>query len=748
MSVVTYYFNAYDVGVEEWTNNPDRMVDNNTGLYASTSTDTQVQLLTGNTCPGTDLGTISKVEIRAYGIVDHPTSKVNFRPVFGGASDGNLHVSSIHSSNAWSNYIDITADYNAPAAWAWSDVPNLDCDVIYDQFTTGGSVSKVEIRVTYFAGATEILYYFDAYDAGVEEWTTNPARMVDNVLTNYAQTNTEGQVQLLTGNTCAGTDLGTINQVQIRAYGYVGSMPADSSFKPVFGGAADGDDHLSSFWVAPAWGDYADITADTNAPGAWDWDDVKNLDCDIKSTLGLTTLASKVEIRVVYVAGAPPPVPDTPIPHGIGKESLIHLDKDVVFRETFNSYNDIAKNSGVVSGSPTIDGGVMSFVTANTDKVVYPSSKFTFSNRTAFTIHTRVTVVDDKSFSLEQANIPSYRVVLLKHQDNNLYFVVANGSNSFGSVALAAGTYDVIGVYDGSGANDAAKLKIYINGTNQTLSFSTAIPATAPSLIAKDFIIGVYNGVYYNTSDMDLVDIYDRALSGDEAKALYANRLYTEPSRDGLVLDVDPRLGVIVDRFGNAITNTAVGIKRDGSVYSGEYDGSTSLLNIDSVLSNSLANTTTGTWTTWVRAAVPAGTENIIAFGDTDAATYIRLMVRNTGKIIGESIPSAWELTTDNSVVTKSGYIHVGLVQDGTEPVLYINGVAVAQTFDVSTDKTIWFNNLGGLDNGRIGSLDYNSGGDIQFATMKDGRTKMYTRALTSEEVARDYQSSKRYYGG
>ena len=146
---VSYYFNAYDAGGEEWETNPAYMVDNNTSNYAKSLTDNKVELLTGNTCAGTNLGTISAVEIRAYGIVDNPLSKVNFRPVFSGSSDGDDHQSSIYSSNDWSSRMNVTVDTNAPAPWTWTDVQNLDCDVIYKPHSASGSVSKVEIRMTY-----------------------------------------------------------------------------------------------------------------------------------------------------------------------------------------------------------------------------------------------------------------------------------------------------------------------------------------------------------------------------------------------------------------------------------------------------------------------------------------------------------------------------------------------------------------------------------------------------------------------
>ena len=66
MAEISYYFNTYNSGGEEWVDYPQRMVDNDL-LFSAQSPDANVpdiQLLTGNTCDGTDLGTISKVELR------------------------------------------------------------------------------------------------------------------------------------------------------------------------------------------------------------------------------------------------------------------------------------------------------------------------------------------------------------------------------------------------------------------------------------------------------------------------------------------------------------------------------------------------------------------------------------------------------------------------------------------------------------------------------------------------------------
>ena len=150
----TYYFNGYDSGVEEWSTNPSYMSDNNTANYASTSTDNQIHLLDSNTNGGSDLGTITKVEMRAYSYQDTgSTGTIDLRPVFSGGDGDNHNFTPANGSGSagWSSYFDITSDTNAPSTWTWSDIQSLDNDVEWNSGGAGntGYVSKVEIQVTY-----------------------------------------------------------------------------------------------------------------------------------------------------------------------------------------------------------------------------------------------------------------------------------------------------------------------------------------------------------------------------------------------------------------------------------------------------------------------------------------------------------------------------------------------------------------------------------------------------------------------
>jgi len=151
MTEVSYYFNSYDVG-EVWANNPEYMVDNDTDTYTTSAINSDTQLLDGNTCDGTNLGTITKVELRLFGKISGGANTSHLVPVFSGTDDGDNHnMGSPSFSGEWSDYADITSDTNAPGTWSWSDVQNLDCDVILDEAGGTSSVSKVEIRVTYTA---------------------------------------------------------------------------------------------------------------------------------------------------------------------------------------------------------------------------------------------------------------------------------------------------------------------------------------------------------------------------------------------------------------------------------------------------------------------------------------------------------------------------------------------------------------------------------------------------------------------
>lgn len=151
-------------------------------------------------------------------------------------------------------------------------------------------------------------YYFSAYDSGGEEWSTNQSNMVDDSTLSFASTAVDGDIQLLTGNSASATDLGEINQVEIRAYGYqTNGADGQVYLRPVYSGSVDGTNQTftpNQDLGNAGWSSYYDITSDTNAPSTWTWTDIDNLDIDVEFNQGAsgtnTAFIASVEIRVTY----------------------------------------------------------------------------------------------------------------------------------------------------------------------------------------------------------------------------------------------------------------------------------------------------------------------------------------------------------------------------------------------------------------------------------------------------------------
>lgn len=141
------------------------------------------------------------------------------------------------------------------------------------------------------------------------------------------------------------------------------------------------------------------------------------------------------------------------------------------------------------------------------------------------------------------------------------------------------------------------------------------------------------------------------------------------------------------------------------------FDGIDEYADVDAVLTP-LSTTTAGTWSIWVKPAQINMTNRLFCFGDTNANEFIFLGITSVNTIRAicrDGGVTAWDLRTDAAAVSLEEWAHIMLVQDGTSPVIYVNGVAVAQTFSSSADKTKWFNDCTGLDNGRVGASEFST---------------------------------------
>ena len=107
-------------------------------------------------------------------------------------------------------------------------------------------------------------------------------------------------------------------------------------------------------------------------------------------------------------------------------------------------------------------------------------------------------------------------------------------------------------------------------------------------------------------------------------------------------------------------------------------------------------------------ASIPTSNNEIITMTNGSTSTqYIRLYIINGGKLRLDVLDGSnqWILITNANPFTVNQWAHIAIVQDGNIPVLYVNGVAPAQTFTIVADKSYWFNNFTGLTKGTIASV-------------------------------------------
>jgi len=195
------------------------------------------------------------------------------------------------------------------------------------------------------------------------------------------------------------------------------------------------------------------------------------------------------------------------------------------------------------------------------------------------------------------------------------------------------------------------------------------------------------------------------------------------------------------------ITVNNITIFKDGEVLAMIFNGSTSY--IINYIIDQLSNVTASSFAAWIKTKDATITQEIISFGDTDADTRIQFDIDGAGllrALVGVTGTVQWALDTDDTVIINNEWTHVALVQNGTEPVLYVNGIAVAQTFSVSTDKTFWFNDMPGLDNGRIGCGNWNSGGNANFFHGLINDVRIDIGIWTAREVSQIFSKSHVLY--
>ena len=147
------------------------------------------------------------------------------------------------------------------------------------------------------------------------------------------------------------------------------------------------------------------------------------------------------------------------------------------------------------------------------------------------------------------------------------------------------------------------------------------------------------------------------------------------------------------------------------------FDGNDDYIDCNSA-SSSISADNEGTISVWAKAdtlaniiaciSVSSSQKQFISFGISGTTGGLQVQMKNDG-----GSTTGWILRQDTSL-TLNTWHHLALVQDGVEPILYVDGVVVSQTFVISTNKQKWVNDFTGTANliniGRLKTALYNQG--------------------------------------
>ena len=185
--------------------------------------------------------------------------------------------------------------------------------------------------------------------------------------------------------------------------------------------------------------------------------------------------------------------------------------------------------------------------------------------------------------------------------------------------------------------------------------------------------------------------------------------------------------------LGNLLSKGGAVLKTPFNKFSINFDGSNDVLNLSNTVAD-FTNLNTGTISAWIKPS-GSGDRNIINFGDANANTsiYLRLQPELAG-FVRQAGTDKWSVKT-NAGLSNDTWYHVAVTQDATAPVLYVNGVAVAQTFNVSTDKTFFLNDASGIDTMNIGRRHANNQQGEYFNGLID-EVAIWDVALSANDMA------------
>ncbi len=330
----------------------------------------------------------------------------------------------------------------------------------------------------------------------------------------------------------------------------------------------------------------------------------------------------------------------------------------------------------------------------------------------------------------------------------DLYVVMSNGSFSYGvmSSTLSGWAYYTM-VFDGTETGNANRLKLYINGVQQTLTFTGTIPTTTPTAATNRIGMEPHNSFSMN-GEIDEVRIYNTALSNAEINALFAtsprqkvnvSQIKTNTTLDNGLLGFwtfdgnDMTSSSALDRSGYGNTATAVSTAPTiGKVRQGLFFEAGAYVNAGSG-PNLFTGTGNMSMSVWVKTVDTGDSQMMLFNGDETANNSVYLWKNASGNVeFGTYGAGAGSVPSFSKSQIQDGHWHhlVGTKAGNTMSV-YLDGVLKDSDAVSGIDITAGYYRMGGTV---TAGFSYNGALD---------EVRHYNRALSASEVKQLYNRGK-----
>ena len=330
-----------------------------------------------------------------------------------------------------------------------------------------------------------------------------------------------------------------------------------------------------------------------------------------------------------------------------------------------------------------------------------------------------------------------------------IYFEIGNGGNTIGELSNNSSSWQNIAmVFDGSGVNNSARLKAYINGIQQNLTYTGTIPTTAGSgntlYIGNTGPFAGSNSNLFSIGNLGSFASYNRALTAQEILQNYnaTRKKYYPEERivtDGLILNYDFNKTNSYPGTGSVVTDLSISGNNGGLNNSPTFtslNGGGMVFNGTNQTLNTSSNpsaTNQITVSVWIKLANNNGIGWIIG----REAAY-RLLYEN-GNIywVCATTNNSWYTTgtnlTASDISVFDSWWHIIATYDGSNNRLYINGQLKATGANIS----------GNIANGQNLSIMFPTASGLVYGKGTIGEIKIYNRALTQQEILQNYNATK-----